>query len=95
MDEVSDTRDVGEAEQTRSRKHRRSRYREDPTLPPSEQIRRRYQYLKHDHKDWVPGATAREKLPAPAAKIYEYARYSERDVSPGDARTFIDMAKDL
>lgn len=95
VDEVSDTRDVGEAEQTRSRKHRRSRYREDPTLPPSEQIRRRYQYLKHDHKDWVPGATAREKLPAPAAKIYEYARYSERGVSPEDARTFIDMAKDL
>lgn len=95
VDEVSDTRDMGEVEQTRNRIRRRIRYREDLSLPPSEQVRRRYQYLKHGHKDWTPGATAREKLPQLAATIYEHARYSDRSVSFEEAKTFIDMAKDL
>ena len=95
VDEVSDTRDAGDAERIWLRRARRIRYREDPSLPPSEQVRRRYQYLKHDHKDWAPGATAREKLPQRAATIYEHARYSERSVSGEEAKVFIDMAKDL
>lgn len=95
VDEVSDTRDMGETEQISRRKRKRIRYKDDQTLPPEEQIRRRYQYLKHDHTDWVPGATAREKLPEQAASIYEHARYSERTVSSEEARTFIDIAKDL
>jgi len=93
VDEVTDIRDTGSVEQLSRRKRRRIRYKEDPSMSPSEQVRRRYQYLKHDHSDWVPGATAREKLPVQAARIYEQARYSERNISSEDARVFIDMAK--
>ena len=95
VDEVSDTRDLGEAEGIARRKRRRVRYKDDPDLPPSERIRRCFQYLKHGHTDWGPGSTAREKLPGQAATIYEKARYSYGAVSSEDAKAFIDMAKDL
>ena len=95
VDEVTDIRDTGSVEQLSHRKRRHIRYKDDPSLPPSEQVRRRYRYLKHDHTDWGPGATAREKLPVQAASIYEKARYSERKISSEDAKAFIDMAKDI
>ena len=95
VDEVSDTRDMSDAERIRGRRRRHIRYKDDPTLPPSDQVRRRYQYLKHDHKEWTPGSTARENLPRLAAVIYEHARYSERSVSSEESRAFIDMVKDL
>ena len=95
VDEVSDIRDMGEAEQISRGKRRRIRYKDDPSIPPSAQVRRRYQFLKHDHKEWAPGATAREKLPLQAASIYEHARYSDRTVSSEDVKTFLDIARDL
>ena len=95
VDEVTDIRDTGESEQISRRKRRRIRYKDDPSLSPSAQVRRRYQYLKYDHKDWAPGATAREKLPVQAASIYEHARYSDRSVSSEDAKAFLDIARDL
>jgi hypothetical protein len=95
VDEVTDIRDTGSVEQLSHRKRRRIRYKDDPSLSPTEQVRRRYQHLKHAHTDWMPGTTAREKLPVQAASIYEKARYSEWNISSEDAKVFIDMAKDI
>ena len=79
----------------RRKKRRRIRYKDDLSLSPGERVRRRYQFLRHDHSDWMPGSTAREKLPDRAADIYEYARYSEHTVSAEDANAFVDIAKHL
>ena len=95
VDEVTDIRDTGSAEHIIHKKRRRIRYKDDPSLSPGERVRRRYQFLRHDHSDWLPGATAREKLPGRAADIYEHARYSERTISDEDAKRFIDIAKHL
>ena len=95
VDEVTDTRETVTSERIAPVRRRRRRYKDDPSLSPTEQVRRRYQYLKHDHPDWMPGTTAREKLAHRAADIYEHARYSEHTVSQEDARAFIDMAKDI
>ena len=95
VDEVTDIRDTGSAEHIIHKKRRRIRYKDDPSLSPGERVRRRYQFLRHDHSDWMPGATAREKLPGRAADIYEHARYSERAISDEDAKRFIDIAKHL
>ena len=95
VDEVIDIRDTGSAERIIRKKRRRVRFKDDPALSPGERVRRRYRFLRHDHNDWVPGATARENLPVHAADIYEHARYSERAISAEDAKAFIDIAKHL
>jgi len=88
VDEVTDTRDMGSSEKLRDRRKIPRRYREDPTLPPGEQVRRRFRYMKQMHPEWSDGSTARENLPEEAAAVYERARYSEHPVSPEEAARF-------
>lgn len=88
VDEITDTRDTGSSENIRVRRRIPRRYREDPSLPPEEQVRRRYRHLKLTHPEWSPGSTAREKLPKSAAAVYERARYSEHPVSAEEAALF-------
>jgi len=88
VDEVSDTRDTGTSERLTRRSRKPSRYREDPTLPPDQQIRSRYRYIMGRHPEWAPGATAREKLPEDAAAVYERTRYSSHGASAEDVLRF-------
>lgn len=95
VDEITDTRDTGSSENIRVRRRIPRRYREDPSLPPEEQVRRRYRHLKLTHPEWSPGSTAREKLPKSAAAVYERARYSEHPVSAEEAALFRRNLEDL
>ena len=95
VDEVSDTRETGAEEHSLRQRRRRIRYRDDPNLPPEEQIRSRYRYMKYRHPEWNPGATAREKLPESAASIYERTRYSGHAPTQEDAQRFKNTLQDL
>ena len=95
VDEVTDTRDIGSSENIRARRRIPRRYREDPSLPPEEQVRRRYRHMKLTHPEWSPGSTAREKLAEAAAAVYERARYSEHPVSAEEAALFHRNLEDL
>lgn len=90
VDEVSDTRETGAEELSLRKRRRRVRYRDDPNLPPEEQIRGRYRYMIYRHPEWGRGATAREKIPESAASIYERTRYSPHAPTREDARQFRD-----
>lgn len=95
VDEITDTRDAGSSENFRTRRRISRRYREDLTLPPEEQVRRRYRHMKLMHPEWSSGSTAREKLPEETAAIYERARYSEHPVSAEEAVRFHQRLNEL
>ena len=95
-DEITDTRDDGERERVRSRRrNRRAAVAEDKNMSPGERIRRRYLRLLYKHPEWSLGATAREKLPADAAPLYEQARYSDHPLTEEDAARFATEIKRL
>ena len=95
-DEISDTREGGE----RMRLFRRRARRPNPLrgidaakLPPRQRVRFFYLRARLKRPDWEDAQTVREQLPADAAEIYERARYSQREVSEGDAGSFEDRLR--
>lgn len=90
IDEVTDTREDITAEQLeKKRRPARMPLREPKNLEPVEKIRFRYRKLLRKHPEWDPGTTARETLPADAAKLYERARYSGLPVTEAEAEGFL------
>lgn len=90
IDEVTDTREDITAEQLEKRRRpARIPLREPKNLEPVEKIRFRYRKMLLKHPEWEPGATARETLPADAAKLYERARYSGLPVTEAEAEGFL------
>lgn len=89
-DEISDTRE--DAEVSRGSLLQRLRMRlpskDERSMSPNERVRYRYLRLRWRHPEWNRADTARETLPAEAAKVYEQARYSEEPVSDADAERF-------
>lgn len=87
VDEITSTRGAGEERSTRRNPGRKKPKRlRDGT--PEETVRYRYRLLLWKNPQWIPGATARENLPATAAEIYEQARYSTHPVTREDAERF-------
>lgn len=93
IDEITDTRE--DAEDRSLLRHLRGRigWTDESRLPPGERIRRRYLRLRLKHREWQGSQTARETLPAEAARLYERARYSAHEVSAQDAQRFADEVK--
>lgn len=89
VDEVTDTREDGNAEKVeRRRRAPRLTAREERSLPPEERIRYRYRRILARHPEWMPGSTARETLPEELARVYEHARYSGMEVTEEQAYLF-------
>jgi len=88
VDEITDTREGREnLSKAKNRKTRLSAL-DERRLPPDQRIRYRFKRLLQKHPEWESGATAREKLPAEAAPIYERVRYSPHPVTEEDAQRF-------
>ena len=88
VDEITDTREGREnLSKAKNRKTRLSAL-DERRLPPDQRIRYRFKRLLRKHPEWESGATAREKLPAEAAPIYERVRYSPHPVTEEDAQRF-------
>lgn len=95
-DEITDTREGGEKEGTGfTRLFSMMERVDERKLTPTQRIRYRYSRLQRRHKDWLPGATAREKLSPEAAEIYERARYSSHPVHEQDAEAFAAQTRRL
>lgn len=93
VDEWKDTRETGEVRSTKGLLRRRGpTEKELRSLPPREQIRRRYALLRSKHPEWKASATARQTLPDESAGLYERARYSSHDVDAADALRFAQQA---
>ena len=88
VDEVTDTREGGEASGTPLLGRLRLNLGDDRRLPPGLRIRRRYLRLRLRHGNWHASQTARETLPDAAARLYERARYSDHAVTEEEARAF-------
>ena len=87
IDEITDTRETGDASRSRSR-FGASKPKAPKGGTPGERVRYRYKLLLWKHPEWNRGATAREKLPPDAADIYERARYSPHPVTEEEAEAF-------
>jgi len=95
-DEITDTREGGEKERVSlSRRLWQFDRVDEKKLTPAQRIRYRYQKLMRRHRDWAPGATARETLPPQAAEIYERVRYSDHPVNEKDADDFAAKIKQV
>jgi len=98
QDEVADTREPGELMRAfRDRIIRRNPLKgvDEAALSPAERIR--FHYLKRllKHPEWESGRTARENLSNPGASdLYDRARYSDHELSPGDADDFVSRLGD-
>lgn len=97
VDEITDTRLLGETasaarRRTALRRHRRIN---EEKLTPAERIRYRYQRLLIRHAEWTNSSTARENLPKEAATIYERARYGGAEPQMGEAQAFAEQTKAL
>lgn len=89
VDEITSTRDEPDTERegVLSRLRRRMPL-QDKAQTPTEQVRRRYRWLQQKHSGWSKASTARENLPASAARLYERARYSGQELSAEEAERF-------
>lgn len=93
VDEITDTREGREnTSEARNRKNRLSSL-DERRLPPDQRIRYRFKRLMQKHPEWDSGATAREKLTAEAAPIYERVRYSPYSVTEEEAQRFLAETK--
>lgn len=88
-DEITDTREDDDREVSLiQRLKNQLEPPDDPNLPPSQRIRRRFMRILRRHPEWAPGSTAREKLSADSAALYERARYSNHPISEEEAARF-------
>lgn len=95
VDEVSNTREGGFADQLRSLRKKRMPNVRESQLPPRQRVRARYRKLMKKHPQWTSGNTARENLPESLASVYERARYSDHPISEEEAEQFRQSAKKL
>ena len=95
VDEVSNTREGGFADQIRSLRKNRENLVRESQLPPRERIRARYRKLLKKNPRWGSGRTARENLPEELASVYERARYSQHPITEEEAEQFRQNAKTL
>ena len=93
-DEITDTRQGGQAETRREAKEKKSRVSES-SMTPKERIRYRYRKLSAKHPEWQAYHTARENLPEDPAGLYERARYSDHPITPEEAEQFKAETKSL
>lgn len=95
-DEVTDLRDTEtKTNSLLQRLQALGRDRETGDLTPQQRVRRRYKKLRRRHREWVPGATARETLPDQAASVYERTRYSDHPITRQEADSFLDATKKI
>ena len=89
-DEITDTRDGSEYENSGRLKHLRRRFpgSDRGDLTPARQVRRRYLRLRMKHEEWSAASTARETLPAEAAQLYERVRYGHEELTAEEAGRF-------
>lgn len=89
-DEITDTRDDGEYENSGLLKQLRRRFpgSDRGDLTPARQVRRRYLRLRMKHEEWSSASTARETLPAEAARLYERVRYGHEELTAEEAGRF-------
>lgn len=95
VDEITDTRESGEADRINQRKTRDPAFVDIRKLPPREQLRLRYRRLLKKHPHWHSSSTARENLDQSASSLYERARYSDQEISPSEAEQFHSQTKRL
>lgn len=89
VDEAIDTRDAGSDTIGRHRQSRRRRKNIDlRNLGPREKIRAVYRMMISRDREWNPALTARDRLPATEASIYEEARYSSHPITGEQAEAF-------
>ena len=86
-DEITDTRQDGQAETKRDAREKKEKIPES-RMTPGEQIRYRYRRLSKSHPEWKDHHTARENLPETPAGLYERARYSNHPITPEEAEAF-------
>lgn len=91
-DEITDTRQDGQAETRRGPKEKKPKVSES-NMTPKERIRYRYRKLSQKHPEWQAHNTARENLPEDPASLYERARYSEHPITPEEAEQFKNKTK--
>ena len=85
-DTVEDTR---QSHETLSRRERARLRRSLRAGTPRERIRARFAELLRRHPEWNRGVTARERIEADQASLYERARYSEHPVTAEEAERFL------
>lgn len=95
VDEITDTRESGDAGSVTQKKYRDSAFVDIRKLPPREQIRMRYRRLLKKHPHWRGSSTARENLAQSGSGLYERARYSDQEISPSEAEQFHSQTKRL
>jgi len=86
-DEITDTRQDGQAQTRKAPKEKRLRVSES-AMTPKQRIRHHYRLLSKKHPEWQDHSTARENLPAESAELYERARYSDHPITPAEATQF-------
>lgn len=96
-DEITDTRNEGEYENSGLLKqlHRRFSAGERSEATPARQVRRRYLRLRMKHEEWSAASTARETLPADAARLYERVRYGHEELTAEEAVRFREETRKL
>ncbi|MBQ8556536.1 MAG: hypothetical protein IJ438_11780 [Clostridia bacterium] len=89
-DEITDTRDDEEFEQTSLMRKWRTRLSrpDEKRMTPTQRVRHRYGRLRLRHPEWLRASTARETLPSDAAQVYERARYSGQSLTDEEAERF-------
>jgi len=93
QDEITDTRIEADSEYHRRKEARSLRMQMPANLSPGEKIRYYYSRMLSKNPQWLEHNTARENLPAEAARIYERARYSDHPVTESDVTAFRESSK--
>lgn len=93
-DEITDTREIGVAERSRSRRVQEEKA-DLSKQTPREQIRYHYRRLLKKHPEWSKSSTVRQTLPDSAASVYERVRYSDHPVEEADVASFTADTKRL